>query len=41
MASISSKASNESILAYWNPDKSKCLSYVKIPSHPLEKSDLI
>lgn len=41
MASLSSKAGGESILAYWNPDKSKCLHYVRITNNPQEKSDLL
>lgn len=41
MASLSSKAGGESILAYWNPDKNKCLTFIRIPTHHQEKNDLI
>ena len=41
MASLSSKSAGESILAYWNPDKAKCLTYIRIPANPLEKENLV
>lgn len=41
MATLSSKSGGESILAYWNPDKGKCITYIKIPSNPLEKDNMV
>jgi hypothetical protein len=39
MASLSNKV-GDSVLAFWSPEKHKCLAHTKIAGHPAEK-DLI